>query len=321
MINRLTEQSAGRIIVDGLDTAQTDPQRLRLSIGYAIQSVGLFPHLSVFDNIAVVPVLLRWKRTSIETRVNELLELVGLAPSEYARKYPKQLSGGEAQRIGVARALAAEPPVVLMDEPFGAVDPPTREKLQTQLLKIQQSLKKTIVLVTHDLDEAIRLADRIAVIESGRLLQFDTPEVVLSKPVNRFVRDYVGSDRALKQISRVRIKELVRPARSFPASLARSGVPPQPAGTGVFWLVSDDGRLADFVNGRTPTNSVSCEGTAIQTKLSEVALTEEASLKEALLHMLTSGLDCIPVIDKEFRLVGELTFVDVRTAIAAAHNQ
>jgi osmoprotectant transport system ATP-binding protein len=185
MINRLVRPTSGRILIDGRDTGRVSPEKLRLSIGYAIQSVGLFPHLTVAQNIAVVPQLLHWEKGRVARRTAELLELVGLDAAEYSHKYPAQLSGGEAQRIGVARALAADPPIMLMDEPFGAVDPLTRERLQAQFLRIQQELKKTIVLVTHDLDEAIRLADRVAIMEAGRLVQYDTPETILSQPANR----------------------------------------------------------------------------------------------------------------------------------------
>ena len=212
MINRLIEPTSGRIIVNGRDTSQTRPEQLRRSIGYAIQSVGLFPHMTVAANIATVPELLHWDKSQISRRIEELLNLVNLDPAEYAPKYPGQLSGGEAQRIGVARALAADPPNLLMDEPFGAVDPLTREKLQAQFIRIQQELKKTVILVTHDLDEAIRLADRIAIMNSGKLVQYDTPEVVLSKPADKFVHDFVGTDRALKRLSRISIKDFIKPA-------------------------------------------------------------------------------------------------------------
>ncbi|MEE9398649.1 MAG: ATP-binding cassette domain-containing protein, partial [Dehalococcoidales bacterium] len=170
MTNRLIEPTSGNILINGKDTGQIKPERLRQSIGYAIQSVGLFPHLTVAANIATVPELLHWDKSRIARRTEQLLALVGLKPTEYSRKYPSQLSGGEAQRIGVARALAADPPILLMDEPFGAVDPLTRERLQAQFIRIQQKLKKTVILVTHDLDEAIRLADRIAIMESGKLV-------------------------------------------------------------------------------------------------------------------------------------------------------
>ena len=214
MINRLIQPTSGRIFINGKDTTEIKPELLRRSIGYAIQSVGLFPHMTVGANIAVVPQLLHWEQSRIARRTGELLTLVGLNPTEYTQKYPNQLSGGEAQRIGVARALAADPPILLMDEPFGAVDPLTRERLQAQFVGIQQELKKSVILVTHDLDEAIRLADRIAIMRSGKLVQYDTPETILSRPANKFVHDFVGTDRALKRLSRINIEPFIRPSPS-----------------------------------------------------------------------------------------------------------
>ncbi len=221
MINRLIEPSAGRILIDGKDVAGVPPDELRRSIGYAIQSVGLFPHMTVAANIAVVPELLRWDKVRITARTGELLELVGLDAAGYAGKYPSQLSGGEAQRIGVARALAADPPMLLMDEPFGAVDPMTRDRLQEQFVRIQAELKKTVILVTHDLDEAIRLADRIAIMEAGRIVQYDTPEVILSRPAGGFVEDFVGSDRVLKRLSRLLVVDFARAVTSVSGSAGR----------------------------------------------------------------------------------------------------
>lgn len=221
MINRLIEPSAGRILIDGKDVAGVPPDELRRSIGYAIQSVGLFPHMTVAANIAVVPELLRWDKVRITARTGELLELVGLDAAGYADKYPSQLSGGEAQRVGVARALAADPPMLLMDEPFGAVDPLTRDRLQEQFVRIQAELKKTVILVTHDLDEAIRFADRIAIMEAGRIVQYDTPEVILSRPAGGFVEDFVGSDRVLKRLSRLAVVDFARAVTSVSGSAGR----------------------------------------------------------------------------------------------------
>jgi osmoprotectant transport system ATP-binding protein len=214
MINRLVEPTSGKILVDGKDIFGIKAEPLRRSIGYAIQSVGLFPHMTVGANIAVVPGLLGWEKGRIAARVSELLGLVGLDPQQYTAKYPGHLSGGESQRIGVARALAADPPILLMDEPFGAVDPLTRQRLQAWFLNLQRQLKKTIILVTHDLDEAIRLADRIAVMQAGKLVQHDTPEAILARPANKFVHDFVGVDRALKRLSRIGVAKFIRPAPS-----------------------------------------------------------------------------------------------------------
>jgi osmoprotectant transport system ATP-binding protein len=202
MINRLIEPTSGRVLLDGADVAQTSPVQLRRRVGYVIQQVGLFPHQTVRDNVGTVPVLLGWDRTRTRRRVEELLELVGLDPSRYAGRYPSQLSGGQRQRVGVARALAADPLVLLMDEPFSAVDPVARERLQTEFLRIQRELGTTVVFVTHDIDEAVRLGDRIAVLsEGGHLEQYATPTTVLGSPATPFVADFVGADRAIKRLS------------------------------------------------------------------------------------------------------------------------
>ncbi|MBB3149006.1 osmoprotectant transport system ATP-binding protein [Phyllobacterium trifolii] len=201
MINRLIDPTEGKIIVNGEDVTKVDPVELRRHIGYVIQQVGLFPHMTIAQNIAAVPKLLGWTEAKITSRTEELLDLVGLDPSEMLKRYPRQLSGGQRQRIGVARALAADPPVLLMDEPFGAIDPIARTRLQDEFRQILRRVRKTVVLVTHDLDEAIRLGDRIAIMKSGKIVQYDTPDAVLSHPADAFVENFVGIDRAIKRLS------------------------------------------------------------------------------------------------------------------------
>jgi osmoprotectant transport system ATP-binding protein len=201
MVNRLVEPTSGRICIDGRDVASTDPVSLRRGIGYVIQQVGLFPHLDVAANVATVPRLLGWDGRRIDARVDELLDLVGLDPATYRHRRPDELSGGQRQRVGVARALAADPPILLMDEPFGAVDPVTRAHLQDEFLRLQRSLRRTVVLVTHDIDEALRLGDRLAVLATGgRLEQYGTPAEVLARPATPFVADFVGAGRALRRL-------------------------------------------------------------------------------------------------------------------------
>ncbi|MER7929203.1 MULTISPECIES: betaine/proline/choline family ABC transporter ATP-binding protein [unclassified Streptomyces] len=201
MVNRLIEPTSGRIFVNGEDIATVDPVRLRRRIGYVIQQVGLFPHRTVLDNTATVPSLVGWKRAKARARAAELLDLVGLDPTTYGPRYPEQLSGGQRQRVGVARALAADPPVLLMDEPFGAVDPVVREQLQDEFLRMQAAVRKTVLLVTHDIEEAVRLGDRIAVYGQGRIEQYDTPGAVLGTPATPYVAEFVGADRGLKRLS------------------------------------------------------------------------------------------------------------------------
>ena len=206
LINRMIEPDAGRIEVGGKDVTHMDVVALRRSIGYVIQQVGLFPHMTIADNIATVPRLLGWEPPRIERRIDELLELVGLDSATYRTRWPRELSGGQKQRVGVARALAADPPVMLMDEPFGAIDPITRTRLQDEFLAILGRLRKTIVFVTHDLDEAVRMGSRVAVMRQGRIEQFDTPEALLASPVNEFVEAFVGDDRALRRLALVSVE-------------------------------------------------------------------------------------------------------------------
>jgi osmoprotectant transport system ATP-binding protein len=212
MINRLIEPSKGTIRIDGQSIAERDPVELRRHIGYVIQNVGLFPHHNIRTNVGTVPRLLGWDRRRIKSRADELLDLVGLDPERYGGRYPHELSGGQRQRVGVARALAADPLVLLMDEPFSAVDPIVRARLQEEFLRLQATVRKTIVLVTHDIDEAVRLGDRIAVLgEGGHLLQFATPAELLSNPASEAVSTFVGSDRGIRRLAVTSLKDAMRP--------------------------------------------------------------------------------------------------------------
>ena len=218
MINRLIEPSAGRIVVGGEDVTHVDPVVLRLKMGYVIQRTGLFPHQTIAENVATVPRLWGWEKARVRRRVDELLELVGLDPADYRARYPHQLSGGQQQRVGFARALGADPPILLMDEPFGAVDRITRERLQNEFLRIQRTLNKTVVFVTHDIDEAVRVGDRIALLNVGaKVEQYATPAEILGRPANQFVSNFLGHERVLKLLSVTAID---------PASLSRSAEPP-----------------------------------------------------------------------------------------------
>ena len=226
MINRLIEPSSGRIMLGEDDVTRVNPVALRRRIGYVIQNVGLFPHQTIEDNVATVPKLLGWDKKRSQARSRELLELVGLDPDIYARRYPAQLSGGQRQRVGVARALGADPPVLLMDEPFSAIDPIARTRLQDEFLRVQREVRKTIVFVTHDLDEAVRLADRIALFRQGGILeQYGTPAELLGTPATDFVRDFVGGQRGLRRLSVTPID----PAHLDPPGLEKDG-PEVPVG-------------------------------------------------------------------------------------------
>jgi osmoprotectant transport system ATP-binding protein len=219
MINRLLDPDGGRILVDGEDTSRVDPAALRLRMGYVIQQTGLFPHMTVGDNVGTVPRLWKWDRTQISKRVDELLELVGLDPKEYRDRYPHQLSGGQRQRVGFARALGADPPILLMDEPFGAVDRITRERLQHEFINIQRSMRKTVVFVTHDIDEAVMVGDRICLMKmQAEIAQYDTPDKILTQPASDYVAEFLGRERLVRRMSVVQIN---------PSTLDRSAAGPR----------------------------------------------------------------------------------------------
>ncbi|HEX7128153.1 MAG TPA: ATP-binding cassette domain-containing protein, partial [Thermodesulfobacteriota bacterium] len=241
MINRLELPTAGRITVGGRDIAALDDVELRRGIGYVIQQVGLFPHMTVADNVAIVPRLLEWPADRRRRRAEELLELVGLEPARFADRYPRQLSGGQQQRVGVARALAADPPIVLMDEPFGAVDPITRKQLQWELRRIQAEVHKTIVFVTHDIGEAFLLGDRIVLMADGRIVQHGAPHDLLRRPEDPFVTSFIGENRAAGMLQYTTLAELARPATEGP----RPGVEALPATLSVLDALRRLGRRPD----------------------------------------------------------------------------
>ena len=209
MINRLVAPTSGKVFIGGVDTDTMNPVALRRTIGYVIQQIGLFPNMTVGENVGVVPRLLGWSAERIRKRSQELLSMLALDPAQFFDRYPGELSGGQAQRVGVARALAADPPVLLMDEPFGALDPVNREAIQDEFLRMQQSLRKTVLFVSHDIDEAVKMADRIAIFQFGRLAQYAAPDALLAQPANDFVAGFVGSDRTLKRLRRIRVAEIM----------------------------------------------------------------------------------------------------------------
>ncbi|MER7111957.1 ABC transporter ATP-binding protein [Streptomyces sp. NPDC000229] len=304
MVNRLIEPTEGRIYVDGRDIAGTDPVQLRRRIGYVIQQVGLFPHKTVLENTATVPHLLGVKRTTARARAAELLDLVGLDPSVYGDRYPEQLSGGQRQRVGVARALAADPPVLLMDEPFGAVDPVVREHLQSEFLKLQSEVRKTVLFVTHDIEEAVRLGDRIAVYGQGRIEQFDAPATVLGAPATPYVADFVGADRGLKRLSvtPIEVSDLEQP----PVVHLDDALPRE---LGARWAVvlDRDDNLHGWISAESATRG---SGSVREhARRMEAWLPVGASLKQAFATMLQHDAGWIAVIDREERgrFLGVLT--------------
>jgi len=313
MINRLISVTSGEILIDGQPNTQIPAEELRRQIGYAIQQIGLLPHMTVADNIGIVPRLLNWEESRIRRRVDELLELVGLEPDISRDKFPRQLSGGQQQRVGVARALGADPPIMLMDEPFGAVDPITREVLQAEFLQIQERVSKTIIFVTHDIDEAIKMGDRIAIMRDGRLVQYDTPDTILAHPVNRFVRDFVGTDRTLKRLGLVRIRNLMQttpPACTFDSTIDEVRDCFKEYGTrSIFVVDKDDGTLKGWVDREEMDNqtSKSLLDAMYEAHYTDIAVRDDATAREALSAMVARGFRITPVVDRRGKLVGTIT--------------
>jgi len=306
MINRLIEATSGVIEVAGTDIRTVEPHVLRQGIGYVIQRIGLFPHRTIADNVATVPQLMGWDKTRISERTDELLELVGLE-AEMRDRYPAELSGGQQQRVGVARALAADPPVLLMDEPFGAVDPIVRARLQAELLALQQRLHKTIVFVTHDIDEAILLGDRVALLNVGGVLEhYASPAEILAEPANAFVEQFLGEDRGLKRLSLIPIAELsLVPGPVVAATAGKEEVDRVMAEHGVDWVgIARDGGLDGWVWGREVDGSVD----KVTPRPFSVRLRPDHSLREALDSVVSSHTKVAVVFDGD-RYVG-MVFVD-----------
>jgi osmoprotectant transport system ATP-binding protein len=321
MINRLIEPTSGRIILDGVDVTRRNPDALRRHIGYVIQAGGLFPHMTVGHNISLVPRMLKWPAARIGERVDELLDLVGLDPAMYRDRYPRELSGGQQQRVGVARALAGDPPVLLMDEPFGAVDPITRLRLQDELLRIQEELRKTIVCVTHDFDEAVKLGDRIVVLDAGaRVVQYDTPQEILSNPAEEFVEDFVGAGAALKELTLTRVADVelgdvVTAAVGEPSADAVR----RAREAGMAHVVVLDSRLRPvrWPSVRELERSATVRG-GVDEKLSTVGL--RATLNDALDIMLVSSHGAAIVTGRRDSYVGVITIDTVMAAIQRSRD-
>ena len=315
MINRLITATGGVITIDGEDINTYRPEELRRRIGYAIQSVGLFPHMTVAQNIGVVPRLMQWDTSRTDDRTDQLLDLFNLDPGTYRMKYPRQLSGGEAQRVGVARALAADPAILLMDEPFGAIDPITRESLQTEFARIQKDLKKTIVFVTHDIDEAIRLGTRIVVLKDGKLVQHDTPENIMTHPAGRFVTEFIGADRALKRLSRLPAGNYLKTAPAVKGSDPLRSATDLAAEHHYLWVTDNNGLVVGWLSAQNLESDETTAGqamTSLDFKTSAVA--SDSTLKEALSRMVQQGIRSAPVVDHDGVLMGEIRLEDILDA-------
>jgi osmoprotectant transport system ATP-binding protein len=306
MVNRMIDPTSGTILVNGTDIMKSDAAELRRGIGYVIQQAGLFPHRTIVDNVATVPLLMGWDKKKARTRAAELMETVGLAP-EMAGRYPGQLSGGQQQRVGVARALAADPPVLLMDEPFSAVDPVVRESLQDELLKLQSELGKTIVFVTHDIDEAIKLGDRVAVFRvGGKLAQYDEPGVLLSRPADDFVDNFVGRDRGYRGLSFLS-------SEALPLGELRTAHGGERAEQGWTLVLDPDGRPLGWHHRRTGGGTVDVEDLVPGGSLYDTA---DGSLRSALDAALSSPSGQGVAVDGDGRVVGSVAADDVLSALA-----
>jgi len=322
MINRLIPITEGRILIGDQDIYQIDQNELRRNVGYVIQEIGLFPHMTVRENIETVPVLKGWSKKQREARCQELLELMDMDPDEFLDSYPSELSGGQRQRVGVARAMGADPDYLLMDEPFGAIDPITRERLQDMFLRIQAQLKKTIIFVTHDINEAIKMGDKIALMRGGKLVQYDDPATLLAHPADRFVRDFVGTDRTLKQLRLIQVREtsydrdvpvcrLTDKAEAIHQHMSSDGLD--------YMVVVDDTQrvqgwllASHFENG-----SLNDKRVQDLFNSDHQTIQEDEALHEALSVMLDRDATMVPVVDSEGHLKGLLTFATIQRFVGS----
>ncbi|ABL72946.1 MULTISPECIES: osmoprotectant ABC transporter ATP-binding protein OsmV [Paracoccus] len=321
MINRLIPPTSGKIYIDGQDTSQLDDIQLRRNIGYVIQQIGLFPNMTIEENICVVPRLLNWDIRKARQRAADLLDLVGLDPRQFLRRYPKELSGGQQQRVGVIRALAADPPVMLMDEPFGAIDPINREIIQDEFLKMQAELKKTIMFVSHDIDEAVKMGDKIAIFRAGRIEQYDTPDMILAHPANAFVADFVGADRTLKRLRLVTAEEVASTevpvtARSTKVSDALHQLTVAKARRAV--VIDSDRRPVGFV---TAEEMAGASGTVRDfAHPLPATVPVRADLRAVVSEMFAHDTMWLACTDDHGRFAGVITQPDVTAALRATYG-
>jgi osmoprotectant transport system ATP-binding protein len=315
MINRLIDPTKGKIYIDGQDISCVNPIELRLNIGYAIQDVGLFPHMTAEENIAVVPKLKKWPKDVIEKRVVELFNMNGLPPDVFRKRYPNELSGGQRQRVGVARALAADPPIVLMDEPFGALDPLTRVTLQDEFLRIKRIVKKTIVFVTHDIEEAVKLGDRLGIMKNGKLIQVGTPREILKNPRDDFVKSIIGADKVYKRIDVLKVEDfLIKdvPTVNLRCSLKEAEDFMSKSNTEAVVVVDDEKRPVGVVSLKDIYKSRD-EASRVESVLKPMDLQigmDECAL-EAFKKMASLNVSLAPVVDNQCRLKGVITFNNV----------
>ncbi len=307
MVNRIVTPTSGKVLIDGRDTTDMPTVELRRKIGYVIQQIGLFPNMTIEENVCVVPRLLGWDMNRARKRAAELLEMMALDPAIFLKRYPKELSGGQQQRIGVARALAADPPVMLMDEPFGAIDPINRATIQDEFLKLQKQLQKTILFVSHDIDEAVKMGSKIAIFSAGKLEQFDTPDNVLAHPAQPFIADFVGTDRTLKRLGLIRVADaMAAGAPSAPAEMdiARAKAMMREHGAGYLVVTSPDGKPGGFIHSDSDESS----GGLCRDRCMRIAacVPATADLRAAVSRMFENNVDWLACVDEDGRYVGTL---------------
>ena len=311
MINRLVEPTTGKIFIKGEDISKLNPVELRRNIGYVIQHVGLLPHMTIAENVALVPKLKKWEKSTYVSRVAELLHMVNLDPEVYGNRYPNELSGGQQQRIGVIRAMAADPPIILMDEPFSALDPISREQLQDELVRLQETISKTIVFVTHDIDEAIKIANRICIIKDGKIVQVDTPEKILRHPANEFVKDFIGEKRLEKADILPSIQEImITPVVARPSKgLAEAIVLMRKKKVDTLLIVDKKQKLLGKVSVWDIHSNFQKEDIVLQDLLKPVMdkITVSQSLEEALQIISKNNVAYLPVISEDNELLGVIT--------------
>lgn len=309
MINRLVQPTGGKIFIDGQDTDTIDPIELRRRIGYVIQQIGLFPNKTVADNICVVPDLLGWNRKKSRSRAAELLEMVALEPGVFMQRYPKELSGGQQQRVGIVRALAADPPVMLMDEPFGAIDPINRELIQDEFLRMQQTLRKTIIFVSHDLDEAIKMADKVAIFRAGKLEQIAAPDKLLAHPATQFIETFLGSDRILRRLPLLKAADALDPSAVVVFrgdSIVKAVELLKGSKQHAVLMLESDGRVAGIVYEReTTSQNGTCGDYAEPIRASTLA---SSDLRSTLSLMFAHDMAIMPCLDPEGFFRGALTY-------------
>ncbi|WP_087974942.1 betaine/proline/choline family ABC transporter ATP-binding protein [Oceanobacillus rekensis] len=321
MINRMIPHTTGTISINGKDVTKLNAAELRRDIGYVIQQIGLFPHYTIAKNIAIVPQLKGWDEQDIKARVKELLEMVDLDPEVFSNRYPKELSGGQQQRVGVARALASNPSIILMDEPFGALDPITREQLQGELISLQQKLKKTIVFVTHDMDEALKLGDRIAIMKDGNLVQLDTPEKLLHEPAFGFVEEFIGKHRILQNPELMSVQDVMAekvltalPSRSPEKSLAMM----RKQRKTMLIVVDEKDKMLGIVSAYELIKKMDEIKSIEEIMLtSEPFLTGSQSAKDAIIMMETASQGIVPVVDEANKVIGLVTRGTLLSALSS----